>query len=339
VTSRIVFVPGMKPKPAPHLYREQLLRALGAGLKRVRPNAFAWLNARPESFTLAAWSHIFYDTERDLALDIPAIDRLIAQEAPTKEDLRDLDSWRRRLARGWHRVADEIPVFGRLTAPLPLRATMDEVDRYLENRDGIGDAVRAPLHAALERVWAEGARVLLVAHSLGTVIAYDTLWELSQERPLVSELFERRRNGGGGASPSAQAKAHEASTRHEADTAEPHRRVDLFVTLGSPLTTAFIRRKLKGHNEPDDKRYPTNIRRWRNFAARGDVTALHPRLAPHFREMRDLGFVESIEDRCDLTNYYRTDVGLNAHEVYGYLIQGAVAEAVGDWINRGAGGG
>ena len=36
MTSRIVFVPGMKPKPAPHLYREQLLRALGTGLKRVR---------------------------------------------------------------------------------------------------------------------------------------------------------------------------------------------------------------------------------------------------------------------------------------------------------------
>jgi hypothetical protein len=197
---------------------------------------------------------------------------------------------------------------------------MEEVDRYLDNRDGIGDAVRAPLHAALERVWAEGARVLLVAHSLGTVIAYDTLYELSQERPVAQAAFERRRNDG------------KPASRGD----DVPRSVDLFMTLGSPLATGFIRHKLKGHNEPDDKRYPTNIRRWRNFAARGDVTALHPRLAPHFREMRDLGFVESIADRSDLTNYYRTDVGLNAHEVYGYLIQGAVAEAVGDWINRGA---
>lgn len=328
IASRIVFVPGMKPKPAPHLYREQLLRTLCVGLKRVRPNAFAWLNARPESFTLAAWSHIFYDTERDLALDIPAIDRLIAQEAPTKEDLRDLYSWRRRFSRGWHRVADEVPLLGRLMASPALRAVMDDVDRYLENRDGIGDAVRAPLHAALERVWAEGARVLLIAHSLGTVIAYDTLWELSQAGPVALEAFERRRNA------ESQVRSH---ALRPADAA--HRRIDLFITLGSPLATAFIRRKLKGHNEPDDKRYPTNIRRWLNFAARGDVTALHPRLAPHFREMRALGFVEAIEDRTDLTNYYRTDVGLNAHEVYGYLIQGAVAEAVGDWINRGALGG
>jgi hypothetical protein len=207
---------------------------------------------------------------------------------------------------------------------------MDDVDRYLENRDGIGDAVRAPLHAALERVWAEGARVLLLAHSLGTVIAYDTLWELSQEEPIALEAFERRRNDTGVRNGWPKRRSRPA---HLDDA---RRRVDLFITLGSPLATGFIRRKLKGHNQPDDKRYPTNVRRWRNFAARGDVTALHPRLAPHFREMRALGFVEAIEDRTDLTNYYRTDVGLNAHEVYGYLIQGAVAEAVGDWINRGA---
>ena len=55
------------------------------------------------------------------------------------------------------------------------------------------------------------ARVLLIGHSLGSVISYDTLWDLSHER---------------------------GRTQH----------VDLFMTLGSPLATHLIRQGLRGTN-------------------------------------------------------------------------------------------
>ena len=39
--------------------------------------------------------------------------------------------------------------------------------------------MRAVLRSTLEAAWRDGDRVLLIGHSLGSVIAYDTLWELT----------------------------------------------------------------------------------------------------------------------------------------------------------------
>ena len=86
-----------------------------------------------------------------------------------------------------------------------------------------------------------------------------------------------------------------------------------------------------------EKRYPTNIRRWLNFTARGDTTALRPRLAPYFAEMLRLELVESIEDTVGFDNYFRGAAGLNVHDAYGYLSQPTVGEAVGSWLEKNAG--
>ncbi len=58
-----------------------------------------------------------------------------------------------------------------------------------------------------------------------------------------------------------------------------------------------------------------------NLTARGDTTALQPRLKPLYHEMLDLKLVDAIEDFVDFDNYFRGSLGLNAHEAYGYLAQ------------------
>ena len=244
---------------------------------------------------VVAWTYLFYGSERDIRLDLPGIERLLAQEAPTSQDRREIDSLNHRVLRLWHRVGDSLPALGRWMARPALKLTMLEANRYLTNRDRIATRVRALLRAPLEAAWAAGERVLLIGHSFGSVIAYDTLWELSREA----------------GSPG---------------------RVELFVTLGSPLATQFIRRSLLGADAAGAERYPGNIARWANFAAKADVTALYPRLAPVFKDMLAYGLVESIDDYVDLDNYFRGSIGLNAHESYGYLMQRALAELVGDWM-------
>ena len=84
-------------------------------------------------------------------------------------------------------------------------------------------------------------------------------------------------------------------------------------------------------------RYPHGIRRWVNLTARGDTTALQPRLKPLYHEMLDLKLVDAIEDFVEFDNYFRGSVGLNAHEAYGYLAQPLLAEVVGDWLERSVG--
>jgi hypothetical protein len=157
--------------------------------------------------------------------------------------------------------------------------------------------VRAVLRTALEGAWRDGAPVLLIGHSLGSVIAYDTLWELTH-------------------------------VQRAAGT------VDLLVTMGSPLATRFVQRSLHGREATGAARYPHNVRRWVNLTARGDTTALKARLKPSFREMLTLGLVESIEDHVAFDSAFRSALGLNAHDAYGYLSQRLLAEIVGDWLER-----
>ena len=285
----------MSPKPAAEVYRAQLFRVLCAALEPVRPRAASLLSVRPEAFVLVAWTHLFYAVERDISLDLDGIERLLTQEA-SPQDRRELASWSRRLDLFARIAGDAVPLLGRLANSM-IRAQLDDVKRYQSDRDGIGTRVRALVRDALESAWADGARVLLIGHSLGSVICYDTLWDLSRQRG--------------------------------ADA-----RIDLFMTLGSPLATHVIRRGLRGAGLRGADAYPRNIARWVNLTARADTTALHPRLEPRFREMVELGLVGSIEDYGDLENCFRGAYGLNAHEAYGYLFQRKVAEIVGEFIER-----
>jgi hypothetical protein len=293
--ARIIFVPGLNPKPPPELYRPQLKRVLLHSLRRTRPRAAEHLAAHAVEFELVAWTYLFHGAHRDITVDLPAIEQLLVQSEATRDDLRELGSWRRLFLRWSHLVGDRWPFVGRRLAPASTRRLMHEANRYLKNRDGIGADVRAVLRGTLEAAWLRNERVLLMGHSLGSVIAYDTLWELTHE--------------------------HRASGE-----------VSLLVTLGSPLGTRFVQRWLKGAREAGEARYPHNVRRWINLAALGDLTALLPRLRPLYGEMLDLKLVDAMEDHVDFANYFRGDIGLNPHEAYGYLAQPLLAEIVGDWL-------
>jgi len=293
---RIVFVTGMKPKPPPDEHKAALLRALKAGLERVRPAAAERLAANRDRFTLVSWTYLFYGVTRDIRLDLPGLERLLASPVADADERREIDSVRRRLKRWWHLVGDSFPMLTKVIANADLELTIEDVHRYLENRDGIGAAIRALLNTVLEQAWSRGERVLLIGHSLGSVIAYDCLWELSRE------------TGSSGS-------------------------VEQFVTLGSPLATRFIRTALKGVDRPSPLCYPGNIKRWANFSARAETVALHPRLEPYFRGMIMAGLVDAIEDRIDLYNVFWEQDGINPHRSYGYLVHADVATLIGDWLS------
>ena len=295
--ARIIFVPGLNPKPPPEIYRAQLARVLDASLSRSRPRAARWLAEHDDVFTLVAWTYLFYGAHRDVSVDLPGIARLLTQTEATAEDLRELGSWSRRWLRWSHLVGDAWPFLGRRLAPHHTRRLLHEANRYLKDRDGVGSAVRGVLRATLEAAWRDGDRVLLIGHSLGSVIAYDTLWELTHVQRSSGE-------------------------------------VSLLMTLGSPLATRFVQRSVQGARETNARRYPHNVRRWVNLSARGDTTALQPRVRPLYQQMLDLKLVDAIEDFVGFDNFFRGSLGLNAHEAYGYLAQPLFADIVGDWLER-----
>lgn len=293
--ARIIYVTGMKPKPEPVLHRPELVRVLAASLARVAPEAGQWLHAREQNFILVSWTRLLYGKYRDIELDRAGVEHILRQPAPTAEDRRDADSPARQLRRFWHLVGDSFPVLSRFMASESLKVTLADVHRYLDNADGVAERIRALLIAELEAAWSANERVLLVGHSLGSVIAYDSLWHLS------------RQSGNPG-------------------------RVDVLMTLGSPLVTRFIRKGLLGATLVGAERYPANIDRWVNIAARGEMVALHRRVRPFFGGMVRYGLIPAIEDVADVYNHYRDGDGLNPHKSYGYLNHPVIARRICDWL-------
>ena len=135
--------------------------------------------------------------------------------------------------------------------------------------------------------------VLLMAHSMGSVIAFDTLWEMTH-------------NG------------------------IDHVDVDLFLTMGSPLGQDYIQKRINGNSASGRQRYPGNVRHWKNLSAVGDLTAIDPWLANDFSEMLTLGLVDTFHDK-EIYSAFRYDGAQNVHSEYGYLANEMTAEIVAGW--------
>jgi hypothetical protein len=263
----------------------------------VDARAAALVEKDPDRFVVYPWTHAVYGTYRDFELDRPGIERLLAQPDPSPADISEIEKITRKATRLTHLIGDALPLLGRLFASERLKQSLSEAHVYLHNRDQIGEQTRAGLCAVLEGAWRRRETIIVIGHSLGSVIAYDALWELTRSCDL---------------------------------------RVELLLTLGSPLATRFVSRLIKGADATGADRYPRNIRRWVNCSARGELTALNPKLSKVFAEMRHLGLVESFEDYTDIYNHYRGDQGLNVHAAYGYLIHRDCARAIASALVAGS---
>lgn len=292
-TKQIVYVPGKNPKPEPELHRKLLWRTLVEGVRRADRAVAGTLQAGYPQFHLVGWNYLYYREHKDITKDIPWIDALINKHGPTGEDMRDANSWNIWLSRTLLTLADHVPLLIRML-PEEMRSTAQEIDRYFNNSDDAARKIRDLLKQTLRPMLGQQDDVLLIGHSLGSVIAYDTLWELSHREGVTGKVE--------------------------------------FLTLGSPMGMHYIQRHLLGMNSPGEKSYPGLIRRWVNFSAEGDVTALNQDLNESFHAMLELGLVESIEDHCHgIYNFFRSDAGLNCHRSYGYLVNPAVGSIIADW--------
>lgn len=124
-------------------------------------------------------------------------------------------------------------------ADLALKKRLPDLATYYED-DRKREALRKMLHDALVDV--ADKRVMLVAHSMGSIVAYDVLRALGDERPAYT--------------------------------------VEHFVTIGSPLGLPHVVHKIG--DDRGRARVPTIVRRWTNLADRRDPIAFDPHLASDF---------------------------------------------------------
>lgn len=204
---RIIFVPGKNPKPPADQHRVLLWRTLLEGVRRAEPECFEDMLRYEDIFILIAWTYLYYKETKDVSRDLPWIDALMNTHAASKEDVQEANSWNRKLNSLLITMADILPAIIPLL-PSAMSSSVKETNRYFNNNDDTARDIRDMLKKELKACIANNEKVLLIGHSLGSVIAYDTLWELSHLEQLTGK-------------------------------------VDLFMTIGSPLGLNYIQHRLQ----------------------------------------------------------------------------------------------
>jgi hypothetical protein len=288
----ILFIPGLRPKPPPEIHLRELRRCLLEGVARNDPDTARAIRSQDRALDIVGWTFDFYGEHRDIEPERAGIERVLRQHGPTAADKAEAATLKHRVVRWIYRAADRLPFLVPQVADERLQLHLNDLRRYVTNDDEIADATRRLLKVPLRAAWRAGRPTLLIAHSMGSVIAYDALWQLSRE-------------------------------------SDDDLEVDL-ITLGSPLGQRHIQRRLLGCNESGERRYPDNIRNWINIAAYGEMTAIDMGISDDFAEMLRLGLVDRLEDAA-VYNYFRLNGQLNVHSEYGYLINEVTATYIRDW--------
>lgn len=290
----IVFVPGKSPKPEADHHKKLLWLTLVEGVRRLSPEISKELDANEGDFKFIDWNYRYYLKHEDINTHLPYVEDLFKRDGPTKEDIEKAQAWRHKLEMFIYNTVDSTPVLLRLLRG-QLKETAEETNRYFENEEKIASQIREQLKRELRPLLADGGKVMVIGHSMGSVITYDTLWALSQLEHLSGE-------------------------------------VDMFLTLGSPLGMNYVQERLLGAKNKGLRKYPSNIRNWVNVAADGDLIALDRKLSDDFSEMISLKMVDSFTDYCDkVYNYFHGPEGLNCHRSYGYLVNPVVSQVIADW--------
>ncbi|MEM7259270.1 MAG: hypothetical protein AAF404_17980 [Pseudomonadota bacterium] len=120
-----------------------------------------------------------------------------------------------------------------------MKKKLKDLDKYYTD-DDIHNALIGRLTEKL--IAHADSRIMLVAHSMGSIIAYDTLRQLGRTNSAVS--------------------------------------IDHFVTIGSPLGLPHIINKM--HQTYGSVKTPTAVKRWTNYADRRDPVAADERLADDY---------------------------------------------------------
>ena len=237
---------------------------------------------------------MLYDEVRDISDDLPWIDQLLRGDSPPI-NARAAQSLKYHVARTMYQAGDHLSWLIPMIPDPRVKLSIRETGLYFDNHHNIGCHIRQLQKSPLREAASKGECVLLIGHSMGSIIAYDALWELD----------------------------HLEGVRTC---------VDQFLTIGSPLGMNYVQKRLAGRQEHMLRRYPCNIGNWVNISSQGDLVALDPSLANDFDEMVKNKCVSKITDiQENILNQYRDHKGLNVHKSYGYLVNPAVATVIADW--------
>jgi hypothetical protein len=304
----ILFVHGSDFKPPAEVFLDEASTALRSGVERDFPDNVELLDS--VDLELAYYGDIgnellrahgkHYDEQLDIGDRRNALETLRKIPQRKRFGLRQYDSLRGKSAIP-EAIADVAsPLLGALGLTMPLVSMVaKDFAIYLRGNTEFTEQVRERVRSKLCGMLNRGDQLLLMTHGTGCFIAYDVLWQLSHD-----ERFNADYSGA---------------------------KVDLWMTLGSPISDDKLRKRLLGARRSGKARYPTNVITWQNISAEDDYVCHDKTVADDLKKMMREHVISSINDHRIYNHTLRYGKS-NPHCSLGYFIHPRVAKIVVEWL-------
>lgn len=195
------------------------------------------------------------------------------------------------------------PVLGKLglSQKLLQKVGLDLAEYWNPDSD-FSDRIQGRVRDALCDALDAGREIFLLSHGTGCIVAYDVLWQLSNDAEYASRYGDNK--------------------------------ISTWVTVGAPLGDSMVAKRLLGADRSGIKRFPSNVVSWHNLSAEDDFVSHDNTLADDFKLMLKQKQVSFIRDYriYNLTVRYGKS---NPHSSLGYLVHPRLAQILVEWIHGG----
>ena len=230
----IIGIHGLSNKPEPQILKEGWQDAILEGLKKN-----AAINLKKLNFVSVYWADVMYEK-----VDLDS--KSLYKEAEVNSIKRYNDNWldfiRKEASDFGGDIIDRIKGFYGMDplADKILKQKLNDLFQYY-NDENKRNELRNRLIEQIEKN--KESRIMILAHSMGTIIAYDVLRELGRKDQKLT--------------------------------------IDHFVTIGSPLGMPHVKYKIAKENAL--VRTPSIVKKWTNFADKRDPVAIDPHLSDDYK--------------------------------------------------------
>jgi len=287
-------------------HKAMWLEALTHGIKRDYPGKMNALGkAKIEFVYYGDISNSFLEKNYPKAVNDDTADRLVALEELKKWPASKFTKDTYFNLPGYHpfydTIADSAGSFlnairmGKTLVPM----VAPDMKEYWDEDSEYGTEVRMRMTKPLREAMDRNDKIMVIAHSLGSMISYDTFWKFS----------------------------HMGEYRPDYDK----KMIDLWITIGSPLGDETVKKGLKGAAIKSERKYPANLNRWININAEDDFIAYDQTLKDDFHEMLKYKLIKEIKDE-KIYNLALLREKSSPHFALGYLIHPRMAKYIAGWL-------
>lgn len=303
----ILLIHGRDFKPAADKYLDIAVAAMRIGLERDYPDCMPLFDGMPKDL---AWYGDLnakalkaagknYDEELDMGDRRNALNKLREITPRKKFGIRLYDQLPGKSALPEFFMDVGATMAGAMGMRMPVIGRLaKDFAAYLDD-EAFAEEARRRLREKLCEMLDRRDKIMLITHGTGSVIAYDVLWELSNDTASYPEYGDYK--------------------------------VDQWLTLGSPLGDSIVQKRLLGAKERDDNRFPSNVISWHNLAAEDDYTCHDTTLADDFKKMMVQKRVSAVHDYRIFNLAVRYGKS-NPHSSVGYYIHPRLTKIIADWL-------